>query len=347
VKILECVPNFSEGRNDQTVKQIAAQIENVKGVALWHVDSSKAANRTVVTFAGEPESVLEAAYQSMAKAVELIDMREQKGVHPRIGAVDVCPLVPLVDMTMDECVELSEKLARKVGSGLNLPVYLYAYSAREEERRKLSFIRRGQYEKLEERMTGSNFIPDFGPNQFNARSGATAIGAREVLIAYNINLSTTDDALAKKIAAQIRKKRGETHPYDGFSGDREAHAGLKSLTAIGWAVPEFNLAQVSTNLLDYHWFGLFEAYHEVEELAEKEGVALTGSEVVGLLPKQAMLLAAEKILALSEVERSHDNEEDLIKVTVDSFRLSSVKPFDPKVKILDYHLQKLDMLLNI
>jgi glutamate formiminotransferase/formiminotetrahydrofolate cyclodeaminase len=349
MKILECVPNFSEGRNEDTIKAIAQTIEAVKGVSLLDVASGYAANRTVMTFVGDPEAVVTAAYLAITKASELIDMRQHEGVHPRIGACDVCPLVPLCDITMDECVEASEKLGEKVGRALKIPVYLYAYSATQDERRKISFIRRGQYERLSERMAESTFHPDFGPTEFNPKSGATAIGARDILIAYNINLASDDAQLAKGIAAQIRKKRGATSPYDGFEGDSEGHAGLKSATAIGWSIPEYNICQVSMNLLNYRWFGLFEAYNEVKTLAQAEGVQLKGSEVVGLLPKQAVLLAGEQVLASmpKESDVKTGSEEDLINVVIDQLGLSAVKPFDPKMKILDYRLAKLDMLLNI
>jgi glutamate formiminotransferase / formiminotetrahydrofolate cyclodeaminase len=313
------------------------------------VSSSQAANRTVVTFVGIPDAVVNAAYASIAKATELIDMSKHEGVHPRIGACDVCPLVPLRDVTMDECVDASTKLAEKVGRNLKVPVYLYAYSATEDERRKLSFIRRGQYEGLRERMVGTNFHPDFGPREFNAKSGATAIGARDILIAYNINVANDNSELAKRMASQLRKKRGATSPYDGFEGDPKAHAGLKSSTAIGWEIPEYKLCQISMNLLNYRWFGLYDAYEEVRGLAQAENVELKGSELIGLVPKQALLFAGARALGLDESEAglSKHSEEDLINVAIDHLGLSEVKPFDSKMKILDYRLEKLDMLLNI
>jgi len=348
MKILECVPNFSEGRDPEKIGQIAQAIQSVKGVTLLDVDSSQAANRTVMTFVGPPDAVVQAAYLGIARASELIDMRQHKGVHPRIGACDVCPFVPLYDLTMDECVDLSERLGEKVGH-LKIPVYLYAYSATREERRKLSYIRRGQYEGFAERMADPDFHPDFGPHEFNQKSGATAIGARDILIAYNINLLSTDADAAKRIASKMRHKRGATSPYDGFAADPEGHAGLKSTTAIGWAVPEFKLCQVSTNLLDYRWFGLFDAYNEVKTLAGQEDIDLKGSELIGLLPEQAILSAGRQVLDAEKPETNSQrhSSEDLINVAIDYLGLSAVKHFDPKMKILDYRLSKLDMLLNI
>jgi glutamate formiminotransferase / formiminotetrahydrofolate cyclodeaminase len=349
MKILECVPNFSEGRDLEKIGQIAKAIESVKRVSLLDVDSSQAANRTVMTFVGEPDAVVQAAYLGIAKASELIDMRQQEGVHPRIGACDVCPFVPLTDLTMDECVDLSMRLAEKVGRILKIPVYLYAYSATADERRKLSYIRRGQYEGFAERMASPDFRPDFGPHEFNQKAGATVVGARDILIAYNINLSSIDGEAAKRIASKMRRKRGATNPYDGFAADPEGHAGLKSTTAIGWAIPEFKLCQISTNLLDYRWFGLFDAYNEVKRLAGEEGIELNGSELVGLLPEQAILSAGEQVLNARDPETSPRTQapEDLINAAIDYLGLSTVKQFDPKMKILDYRLRKLDMLLNI
>jgi glutamate formiminotransferase / formiminotetrahydrofolate cyclodeaminase len=343
MQILECVPNFSEGRDPVCIKRIAQSIEETKGVYLLDIDSNFTANRTVMTFIGEPESVCQAAYQAIGVAAELIDMQKHVGVHPRIGATDVCPLVPIQGLAMDDCIILSERLAQRVALKLNIPVFLYAHSARLKERKRLSFLRRGQYEGLQKRMQAGAFTPDFGGKEFNVKSGATIIGARDLLIAYNLNLSTDDRLVARRIAAEIRRKRDE------IALGNESDSATDTFTAIGWTIPEFKVSQISMNLLDYCRFGLYQAYNEVKVGAKREGFAVTGSEIVGLVPKEALVRAGEGLIGQGEagcafLGGTAPAGDALINFAIEQLGLASVKPFDPQKKILDYHLQKLDML---
>jgi glutamate formiminotransferase/formiminotetrahydrofolate cyclodeaminase len=354
MKLLECVPNFSEGRNHKCINQIAQAIRETASVHLLDVHSSEAANRTVITFVGEPDAVLEAAYRAAAQAIESIDMRNQTGNHPRLGAMDVCPLVPLSGLSLADCVEFSLKLAERIAIQLNLPVYLYAGSARRPERTKLSFLRRGEYDGLAQRIVLPEFAPDFGPAKFNERGGATIIGARHILIAYNVNLQTPSLAVAKAVAAQIRKKRDavemSVQARPGFPSISGSASSLSSsYTAIGWELPSLRTTQISMNLLDFERFGLFEAYQEVGFWAATKGTVVTGSEIVGLLPKRALLLAAERFsLSGDRAKRQNSfGEKALIDIAINRLGLSQLSSFEPDLKILDYQLAKLDMLLNI
>lgn len=343
MQLVECVPNFSEGRNEKIIRSITAAIKRVYGANLLNVESGASTNRTVITFVGEPDAVGEAAFQAIAKACELIDMREHKGEHPRIGATDVCPFVPVHGITMKECIVLAEQVGQRVGNQLHVPVYLYAQAARSAERRNLANIRRGEYEFLPTKMKEDWFHPDFGPHEFNARSGATVIGARPVLVAYNINLGTRSLKVARQIAAVIRAT--DRHPASikqaAVSGDAEKIDGLSGslpdCRAIGWYINEYEMAQVSINLLDFRVTGLHQAFEEVCRQAKKLAVSVTGSEIVGLVPLEAMLMAGRHYLA-DPIGRHEAANEDLVAVAVKSLGLSRLSEFNPHNKIFEYSL---------
>jgi glutamate formiminotransferase/formiminotetrahydrofolate cyclodeaminase len=287
-KIVECVPNFSEGRDLTIIDQISAEIKKIAGVELLDVDPGRDTNRTVVTFAGSPEGVEEAAFQAIKKAAELIDMSKHSGAHPRMGATDVCPFVPVAGVTMADCVEIAKKLGRRVGEELAIPVYLYEEAAGCEERRSLAYIREGEYEGLAEKLKKKEFKPDFGKAVFNKKAGATVIGAREFLIAYNVNLNTRNVKLAKEIANRMREK-GYT-VKDAKTGTKQTVPGtLKAVRAVGWYIAEYQMAQISVNLLNYNITPLHRVFKEAERLAAEFGVRVTGSELVGLIPLEAVL----------------------------------------------------------
>jgi glutamate formiminotransferase/formiminotetrahydrofolate cyclodeaminase len=323
MKIVECVPNFSEGRDRKIIDRIAAEISSVSGVRLLDVDPGFDANRTVITFAGEAGSVAEAAFRAVAAAAGLIDMRGHRGAHPRMGATDVCPFIPVSGITMDECVELSRRVAERVGRELRIPVFLYEHSATAEHRRRLADIRRGEYEGLSARMKDGKWKPDFGPPEPNEKSGATVMGARFFLIAYNVNLSTTNTALARKIAKQVREKKDGT--------------GLKSVRAIGWDMPEYGCAQISMNLVNYHETPPHAAFEEIRRIAREMGLRVTGSELVGLIPMEAMLMAGR--FYLEKQNRSGGQPfDDVIRTAVQSLGLSDAAAFDPDARILERRL---------
>lgn len=325
--LLECVPNFSEGHNNDTIKAIAQAIRKIKGVELLHIDSGIAANRTVYTFVGKPERVIEAAYQAIQLSSKLIDMRTQKGEHPRVGACDVCPLIPISGISMEEVVVLSHQLAERVNSSLNIPIYLYEESAQVAERKQLANIRKGEYEGLAEKMTQLNWQPDYG-DEFNAKSGATIIGARNFLIAYNFNLNTTDVSIAKSIAASIRES-GKV--VTDASGNSVKVPGLfKDLKAIGWFIKDFGIAQVSCNFSNYKETELHEVYEAIKLLANQKGVKVTGSELIGLIPKEALLAAAMYF------DSTETDETKLIDIAIDRLGLSDLNDFLPKSRIIDY-----------
>ena len=342
-QLIECVPNFSEGRDLSIIKQITDVIESVKGIRLINVDPGHATNRTVVTFVGEPEFVGEAAFRAIERASELIDMRYHKGEHPRFGATDVCPLVPVSDITMEETVEYARLLAKRVGNELNIPVYCYEYAAYEEKRRSLANCRSGEYEGLAEKMQTAEWMPDFGPTVFNARSGATAIGARNFLIAYNINLNTTSVRLANAIAFDVREAgrlQREGDPLTGkISTDENGEpvripGTLKKVRAIGWFIKEYGIAQISMNLTDITVTSVHEAFEEVCERARDRGISVTGSELVGMIPLQAMLDAGKYFL-----RKQHRSvgipDREIIKIAVKSLGLDELTPFDPENRIIE------------
>lgn len=335
MRLIECVPNFSEGVNTDVIRQIANEIDAVEGVKLLNVDPGKGANRTVMTFAGKPGRVIEAAFLAIKKAAELIDMRTHKGEHPRIGATDVCPLIPIANISMEETVQYARRLAQRVGEELGIPVYLYEHAQPDKTRHNLSVIRMGQYEGFFEKIRLPGWQPDFGPDTFHAKHGATVIGARDFLIAYNVNLSTPSAAEASAIAAEVREtgrkiiKNGKPVTIPGA---------LKSVKAIGWYIEEYGFAQVSTNLTNIDITPLHIAFEEVRTSAAKRGIEVTGSELVGLIPLKVMLAAGEYFL-LKRGLSSNVSEKELIQTAVQELGLSQLSPFKPAERIIEYLLK--------
>jgi glutamate formiminotransferase / formiminotetrahydrofolate cyclodeaminase len=337
-KIIECVPNFSEGRDESIIQAIAAAIRSVEGVKLLHIDSGKAANRTVMTFAGAPEAVVEAAFQGIKKAAELIDMRLQTGEHPRIGATDVCPLIPISNVTMEETVEWSKKLGAKVGDPLSISTFLYENSASKPERRNLANIRIGEYEGLKKKLTLPEWKPDFGPSEFNPHTGATVIGARDFLIAYNVNLNTKDVTIAKKIAQTVRESG---YLVTSPNGEKQRQTGLlKSLKAIGWFIEEFNCAQVSMNLTNIDVTSVHQAFETCSDIAQKYGAKVTGSELIGLMPKRVMMEAGLYFLQKKN-EDIDVSEMEIINAGVEGLGLSDLSFFEPRERIIEYLLENM------
>ncbi len=345
--LLECVPNFSEGRRPEVIKSITDVIEAVAGVRLLDVDPGFATNRTVVTFVGEPDAVIEAAYQAIVKAAEVIDMRQHSGEHARMGATDVCPLIPVSGMTMDDAVHYAKLLGERVGKA-GIPVYLYEYAATRPERRNLATIRAGEYEGLAQKMQHPDWKPDFGPEMFNAQAGASVIGARDFLVAYNINLNTRSTRLANAIAFDVReagrvKRIG--HPVLGEvvkdeNGEPVRIPGtLKSVKAVGWYIPEYERAQISMNLTNIQVTPVHVAFDEVVKKATERGVRVTGSELVGLVPLNCLLEAGRHYLKL-QGRSTGASEEELISTAVQSLGLTELGPFDPQKKIIEYFLRQ-------
>ncbi len=350
-RILECVPNFSEGKDERVIKEITGVITTVEGVQLLDVDPGKATNRTVVTFVGAPEQVVEAAFRAIQKAAEVIDMSKHRGEHPRFGATDVCPLVPVAGITMEETVKLARQLAKRVGKELSVPVYCYEFAAFQEARRSLAHCRSGEYEGLKEKMATEKGRPDFGPADWSdqtVRTGAVAIGARNFLAAYNVNLNTTSTKQAGAIAMDIRESgrvKREGHPLTGKivcdeNGVPVRIPGtLKKTRAIGWYIEEYGLAQISMNLTDITVTPVHVAFEEVRKKAHERGLRVTGSELVGLIPLQAMLDAGRYYL--EQQQRSDDiPDEEIIHVAIKSLGLDEIHPFDPKKKIIEYLLEE-------
>ncbi|TVQ07247.1 MAG: glutamate formimidoyltransferase [Bacteroidetes bacterium] len=343
-KLIECVPNFSEGNDMGIINQITHEIESVDGVKLLDVDPGKATNRTVVTMVGTPDEVIEAAFRAVKKASELIDMSKHKGEHPRMGATDVCPLVPVANITMEETVEYARKLAERIGNELNIPVYCYENAAFEEKRRNLATCRSGEYEGLADKFKNPEWKPDFGPATFNPRWGATAVGARDFLVAYNVNLNTTSTRRANSIAFDVREKgrvKREGNPITGKivtdeKGDKVFIPGsLKAVKGIGWFIEEYGIAQISLNLTNISITPVHIAFEEVVKKAADRGVRVTGSELVGLVPLQAMIDAGKYFLR--KQQRSVGvSEAEIIKIAVKSMGLDDLKPFNPKEKIIEY-----------
>ena len=343
MSIVECVPNFSEGRNTTAIEQITQAISGVDGVVILDVDPGQATNRTVVTFVGEPGAVLEAAFQAIKTAGEVLDMQTHEGEHARMGATDVCPFVPVSGIMMEECVELARKLGKRVGNELGIPVYLYENAASRPERKNLAEVRKGEYEGLAEKIKGPDWKPDFGPAKFNAKSGATVIGAREFLIAYNVNLNTRDRRLASDIALDIREagraKRdanGEImRQPDGTS--IKVPGKLKAVKGVGWFIEEYDRAQVSMNLVDYNTTGVHEAFDAIDEEARQRGIRATGSELVGLIPLKAMLDAGCHYLR-KQGKSTGIPERQIIETAIQSLCLHEIVPFDPAERIIEYRL---------
>lgn len=349
-KIIECVPNFSEARDMGIIKEITNAIESVSNILLLDVDPGKATNRTVVTFVGTPEDVVEAAFRGIKRAAELINMHQHKGEHPRFGATDVCPLIPLANVTMEETIECARKLGQRVGEELGIPVFSYEFAAFKNERRSLANCRSGGYEALKERITTEKWKPDFGPYEWNERvqgSGATAIGARNFLVAYNINLNTKSTRLANAVAFDIResgriKREGDVTTGKIMTDENgvpiRIPGSLRKTRAIGWYIEEYGMAQISMNLTDIKVTPVHVAFDEASKKAKDRGVRVTGSELVGLIPLQAMLDAGKYFLRKQQ-QSTGISDEEIIKIAIKSLGLDELAPFDARKKIIEYVIE--------
>ncbi len=334
MQLIECVPNFSEGNDMNIINQIAAEIESVESVRLLNVDPGKATNRTVVTMVGEPKAVIEAAFRAIKKAGELIDMSKHKGEHPRMGATDVCPLIPIANISMEETAKYAQQLAKKVGTELQLPVYLYEAAQPDKTRNNLSVIRAGEYEGFAKKILQPEWKPDFGPAVFDAKRGATVIGARDFLVAYNVNLNTTSTRRANAIAFDIREA-GRNIEENGVKINKPGT--LKSVKAIGWFIEEYGIAQISINLTNINITPVHIAFDEVCKKATERGIRATGSELVGLIPLKAMTDAGKYFL--QKQKRSIGvNEKELINIAIKSMGLDELGPFRPEERIIEYML---------
>jgi glutamate formiminotransferase/formiminotetrahydrofolate cyclodeaminase len=336
-QLVECVPNFSEGRNKETIDALGESITNVSGAHLLSIEPDADYNRSVVTFVGEPDAVVEAAFQATKTASERIDMTQQKGEHPRIGAADVVPFVPISGVTMDDCVKLAEKFGERVARELNIPIYLYECAARSPQRKNLSDIRKGEYEGLSEKLKDTNWKPDFGEPLFNEKSGAAVTGARKILIAYNVNLNTINDRHALEIAVRIREsgrprkdERGNTIKNE--QGEIIKIPGtLKAVKAMGVYLERYKISQVSINLVDYELTSIHKAFEEVKKQARFLGIDVVGSELVGLAPLEAMILAGKFYSEGKEL-----SESEYVSLAIKKLGLNRLEPFDPKKKIIEY-----------
>lgn len=346
-QLIECVPNFSEGNNKQIIDQITRAIESVEGIKLLNVDPGKATNRTVVTFVGEPSQVVEAAFRGIREAAGLIDMSQHKGAHPRMGATDVCPFIPVANISMEETALFAQQLAKRVGEELQIPVYLYEEAQPDKKRSNLSVIREGEYEGFARKIKLPEWKPDFGPAEFPSKSGATVIGARDFLIAYNVNLNTTSTRRANAIAFDVREAGRVKREGDPVTGkivtDEKGNpvsipGSLKCVKAIGWFIEEYGIAQISMNLTNIRVTPLHIAFDEVCKKAAERGIRVTGSEIVGLLPLQSLLNAGKYFL--EKQQRSVGvSEDELIKIAVKSMGLDELAPFNPQERIIEYQLK--------
>ena len=346
-KIIECVPNFSEGRDLEIIRQITGAIESVDGISLLNVDPGASTNRTVVTFAGSPEAAVEAAFRGIQKAAELIDMRKQNGAHPRMGATDVCPFIPVSNVSWEEAIACANELGKRVGDELKIPVYLYEKAAKDPSRSNLSIIRAGEYEGFFEKIKEPAWKPDFGPAVFNEKSGATVIGAREFLVAYNVNLNTRAARHATSVAFDVREN-GRVKTDDGTPSGKpvldakgepvRVPGMLKHVKAIGWYVEEYGMAQVSMNLTNLEETPLHAAFDACNEAASKRGLRVTGSEVVGMLPKKCLVEAGKYFLRKQKWSEGA-SEEELIDIAIRSMGLNELKPFDPKERIIEFKME--------
>jgi glutamate formiminotransferase/formiminotetrahydrofolate cyclodeaminase len=346
-KLIECVPNFSEGRDPGVINQITSAIKAVEGASLLDVDPGASTNRTVVTFVGPPEAAVEAAFRGIQKAAELIDMRKQKGAHPRMGATDVCPFIPVSGVSWEEAIECARSLGKRVAAELNIPVYLYEKAASGPERSNLSVIRAGEYEGFFEKIKQPAWKPDFGPAVFNERSGATVIGVRDFLVAYNVNLNTRSTRRANAVAFDVREN-GRVKTEDGTPTGRKVldekgepvriPGMLKHVKAIGWFVEEYGIAQVSMNLTNIEETPLHAAFDACAESAAQRGLRATGSEVVGMLPKKCLIEAGRHYLRKQKWSEGASDEE-LIDLAIRSMGLSELKPFDPREKVIEYKIE--------
>jgi glutamate formiminotransferase/formiminotetrahydrofolate cyclodeaminase len=349
-QLIECVPNISEGRDENIIKQVTDMVETVEGVRLIDVDPGKATNRTVITFVGPPEEVCEAAFRVVKKAAELIDMSKHSGAHPRFGATDVCPLVPVANITMDETVKYARKLGKRIGDELGIPGYNYEFAAYKPERKNLANCRSGEYEGLKEKLTSPEWKTDFGPAEFNesvAKTGVTAVGARNFLVAYNANLNTTSTRRANAIAFDVRERGRTKREGDPTTGkivkDEKGNpvmipGMLKSVKAIGWFIEEYGVAQISMNLTDITVTSVHEAFDAVVKSADSRGIRVTGSELVGVIPLKAMLDAGKHYLRKQKRSTGIPDRE-IIKIAVKSLGLDELTPFDPDKKIIEYILE--------
>jgi len=350
-KLIECVPNFSEGRNPEIIRQITDAIASADGVSVLDVDPGETTNRTVVTFVGTPKATVEAAFRGIKKAAELIDMRKHKGAHPRMGATDVCPFIPIGDSDWKEAITCAKELGKRVGEELKIPVYLYEKAAKDESRANLAVIREGEYEAFFDKIKKAEWHPDFGPNEFNAKAGATAIGAREFLIAYNVNLNTKSVRRANSVAFDVREQ-GRVKTLDGTpSGNPMVDAKgnpirvpgkLKHVKAIGWYVEEYGIAQVSMNLTNIQKTPLHAAFDACQESASKRGLRVTGSEIVGMVPKKCLVDAGRYFLQKQNWSEGAA-EEELIDIAIRTMGLSELKPFDPKEKVIELKIEAATM----
>ncbi len=347
-KIIECVPNFSEGRDMGVIKQITDVIESVEGVKLLDVDPGKDTNRTVVTFVGNPDAVSEAAFLSVKKASEVIDMSKHHGAHPRMGATDVCPFVPVSGITMEETVVIAHKVAERIGNELGIPVYCYENAASKPERRNLANCRSGEYEGLRKKLIDPEWKPDFGPSEFNERAGATAVGARDFLVAFNVNLNTTSTRRANAIAYDVREKGRPAREGNSVTGnilkDENGEkvmipGSLKSVKAIGWYIEEYGIAQISMNLTNISVTPVHIAFEEVCRKAEARGVRVTGSELVGLIPLRSLLDAGRYFLARQQ-RSTGVSDDELIKIAIRSMGLNDIHPFKPEEKIIEFVMEE-------
>lgn len=355
-QLIECVPNFSEGRDEKIIRQITDAIQSVDGIKLLNVDPGKATNRTVVTFVGEPYQVIEAAFRGAKMATQVIDMTKHKGEHPRFGAIDVCPLVPIANISMEETVVYARMLAQRMGEELGISIYCYEFAAFDENRRSLANCRAGEYEGLKVKLLIPEWKPDFGPVEFNERSGASAVGARNFLIAYNVNLNTTSVRRANSIAFDVReagriKREGDPVTgkivYDEKGEPVRIPGSLPKVRAIGWFIKEYGIAQISMNLTDITVTSIHHAFAEVEERARERGMRVTGSELIGLIPLQAMLDAGRYFLRKQKRSTGIPDKE-IIKIAIKSMGLDELAPFDPSKRIIEYLIdEEQDKLTNL
>ena len=354
-KLIECVPNFSEGRDQNVIRQITDVIESVDGVSLLDVDPGASTNRTVVTFVGGPDAAVEAAFRAIRKAVELIDMRKHKGAHPRMGATDVCPFIPVSNVSWEEAIACANRLAKRVGDELKMPVYLYEKAAKNESRSNLSVIRTGEYEGFFEKIRQPEWKPDFGPDIFNEKSGATVIGVRDFLVAYNVNLNTRSVRRATSVAFDVREQ-GRVKTEDGTPSGKPVLDGngepvripgmLKHVKAIGWFVKEYGIAQVSMNLTNIEETPLHVAFDACCESAAKRGLRVTGSEIVGMVPKKCLVDAGRYFLRKQKWSEGMSDEE-LIDVAIRSMGLNELRPFDPKEKVIEFKIESAEQKISL
>ncbi len=343
-QIIECVPNFSEGRDMTIIRQITDEIEKIDGVRLLDVDPGKATNRTVVTFVGHPKAVIEAAYQAIKKAAEIIDMSKHSGEHPRMGATDVCPLIPISGITMEETAAYAHELGKRVGETLDIPIFMYESAATKPERQNLAVIRAGEYEGMAAKLKDPKWYPDYGTNTFNERAGATVIGARDFLVAYNVNLNTTSVRRANSVAFDVRENgriktdaKGK-NVLDASGEPIRIPGACKSVKAIGWFIEEYGIAQISMNLTNINETPLHIAFDECCKSAQSRGLRVTGSELVGLVPKSVLIDAGKHFL--KQQKRSVGiSEKELIHIAVRTLGLDELSPFDPSKKVIEYLME--------